>query len=62
MIYELGGRIAHGSEEENDTIAAGGRYRRALGYHTVMTLDAFGGNNEADDTFFGGRIEFLVKF
>lgn len=62
MIYELAGRLATGGGDDRDSLAAGGRYRRAIGYHTVMTLDAFAGNNEADDTFVGGRVEFLVKF
>ncbi|MGK0481524.1 MAG: hypothetical protein ACJAQ3_001501 [Planctomycetota bacterium] len=62
MIYEVGGRVSTDSDAKTDTIALGGRYRRALGHHTVLTLDAFAGNDEIDDEFFGGRVEFLFKF
>ena len=61
MIYEIAGRAGL-SDEERDTGALGGRYRRAIGRHTVMTLDAFGGYDEIDDGFVGGRVEFLIKF
>jgi hypothetical protein len=61
MIYEVAARVGL-SDEELDTAAIGGRYRRAIGHHTVLTLDAFGGYDEIDDSFVGGRIEFLIKF
>lgn len=62
MIYEVAARVGLDSDENNDTLALGARYRRAVGQHTVLTVDAFTGNNEVDDGFFGGRLELLWKF
>ncbi len=61
MIYEIAARVAT-SAGERDTAAIGGRYRRAIGQHTVLTVDGFGGIDEIDDGFVGGRLELLFKF
>jgi len=61
MIYEVGVRAATDSREDN-TIAGGARYRRAMGQRAEWTLDAFAGNDEVIDTFYGGRIEFSWRF
>lgn len=61
MIYEVAGRVGL-SDDEIDTFGVGGRYRAAIGQHTVMTVDVFAGDDEIEDPFYGGRLEFQVKF
>jgi hypothetical protein len=61
MIYELGVRAATENRDDN-TVAVGARYRRAVGQRTVLTFDAFAGNDNVDDGFYGGRVEFLWRF
>lgn len=61
MIYELGVRAATENRDDN-TVALGARYRKAVGQRTVLTFDVFAGNDNLDDGFFGGRLEFLWRF
>lgn len=61
IIYELGVRAATEDRDDN-TVALGARYRKAMGQRTILTFDAFGGNDNVDDGFVGGRIEFLWRF
>ena len=63
MIYEIGTRIATRSQyEDSDSIAAGARYRRAIGQRAFATLDAFVGHERDRDGFIGGRAEIAWRF
>lgn len=66
IIYEVAARVELDSDNApltgGDSFALGARYRRAIGQHTVLTVDGFAGNREEDDGFFGGRLELLWKF
>ena len=62
VIYELGLVAGLDDDEERDAAALGARYRRAVGQHAVVTVDAFLGNDELNDEFIGGRLELQWKF
>jgi hypothetical protein len=58
---ELAGRSETRGAE--DTAAAlGGRYQHAIGQHTVVVFDLYGGWEEEEGGFSGGRFELLFKF
>jgi hypothetical protein len=61
IIYEAGLRLATDDRDDN-TIAVGARFRKAIGQRMVLTLDAFAGNDSIDDTFIGGRVEISWNF
>ena len=61
IIYEAGLRLATDNQDDN-TIAVGARYRKAIGQRMILTLDAFAGNDAIDDNFIGGRVEILWRF
>ena len=63
MIYELGTRIALDAEyESSDALAAGARYRRAIGQRAFVTLDTFVGHERDRHGFVGGRAEIAWRF
>lgn len=61
IIYEAGLRLATDDRDDN-TVAVGARYRKAIGQRMVLTLDAFAGNDSIDDAFIGGRVEISWSF
>ncbi|HEX5053688.1 MAG TPA: hypothetical protein VFZ65_18050 [Planctomycetota bacterium] len=61
IIYEIGGRATTKKDRPDNTIAGGVRYQTAWGRHTVLLFDTFGGYDDADHGFYGGRVEFLWK-
>ena len=61
IVYEAGLRLSTDNQDDN-TIAVGARYRKAIGQRMILTLDAFAGNDAIDDNFIGGRVEILWRF
>jgi hypothetical protein len=66
LITEIGYRFGTTATEPN-AAALTARYQMAFGRRTVLVFDAFGAFDEgldanSDDTRFGGRFEFVLKF
>ncbi|MFT5050987.1 MAG: hypothetical protein ACI8QZ_002394 [Chlamydiales bacterium] len=67
LTGELGGRYNY--DAERGALAAGGRWQRAWGQHTVFAVDLYAGFDDAggatggfDGAFAGTRLEMLIKF
>ncbi len=59
----LEGGVRLGTDDSQDSaIAAGARYQKAFGQHTILQLDAFVGARESRDMLVGSRVEFRVEF
>lgn len=67
LVAELGARAGTASGSE-DSAAFSLRYQAAAGRRVVWVVDAFGGTREGpgtageDETLWGGRLEFQLKF
>ena len=67
LVGEIGLRTGTASGS-GDSAALGLRYQAAMGRRMVWVVDAFGGTREGsapgigDDTLWGGRVEFQLKF
>lgn len=61
LIFEVGGRRATDSRDEQ-AVAFGVRYQRAMGQRWVLQLDAFGAVPKASDLSYGGRVELRYQF
>ena len=61
LIFEAGGRLDTDGSDAG-SVAGGIRYQQALGQHTILFVDGFGGWHETDEELIGGRLEFQVKF
>ena len=61
LILEAGGRSSTDGEDE-DIFAFGARYQQAMGQHTILQFDVFGGLPEEGDNTWGARMELQFKF
>lgn len=61
VVAELGARIATDTGQR-DAAAVGLRFQQALGARYVLQVDGFLAREEARDTGYGARTEFLVRF